>query len=93
MFGAKKGLECLYHLPLLSCLCSILWIEGGRGKRGEEEKREVDGGKPEARDATAGGKRKGDGDSATEAVPVLLPSALSRAHKKSYAKRVQSSIC
>lgn len=62
-----------------------MWIEGGRGKRGEEEKREVDGGKPEARDGTTGGKTKGDGDSATEAVPVLLPSALSRAHKKSYA--------
>lgn len=60
-----------------------MWVEEGRGKRGEEEKREVDGGKPEAREGTAGGKRKGNGDSATEAVPVLLPPLLSPEHTRS----------
>lgn len=60
-----------------------MWVEGGKGKREEEEKREVDGGKPEARDGTAEGKRKGNGDSATQAVPVLLPALLSPEHTRS----------
>ena len=59
-----------------------MWVEGGRRKQWEEEKREVDGGKPDTREGIAGGKRKGNGDSATEAVPVLFP-PLSPEHTRS----------